>query len=114
MKLFIKFSLLAALFTSLFGCANTGSFETRLAPPEEFNTTFLKYQKLAGEKVMVIAVDPGGHWAYGYDHSRETVQQAAENAAFKCDEARKKHEVYTKAKIFAVNNDIIYYDQFKR
>jgi hypothetical protein len=115
MKLLIKLSVLSALLVSLFGCASTdGGFETRLAPPEDFNPTFLEYKKLPGEKVMVIAVDPGEHWAFGYDHSRASLQEAAENAAFKCDEARKKHQVYTKAKIFAVNNDIVYYDQFNK
>lgn len=115
MKLFIKLSVLTALLVSLFGCASTdGQFETRLAPPDDFNPIFLQYKNLPGEKVMVIAVDPGGHWAFGYDHGQTDLQLAAENAALQCDEARKKHEVYTKATIFAVNNDVVYYDQFSK
>ena len=112
MKLFAKISLLVVVLISLFGCAGSGTFETHLSPPEDFNPIFLEYKKLGGEKVMVVAIDPGGHWAFGYDHNRANLREAAESAAVKCDEARKKHEVYTKAKIFAVNNDIIYYDQY--
>ena len=115
MKLLIKCSLLVALLISVFGGASTdGTYETRLAPPEDFNPTFMEYKKLPGQKVMVIAIDPGGYWAYGYDHGRSNTREAAEAAAIKCDDARKQYVVHNKAKIFAINNDIIYYDQFKK
>lgn len=113
MKLFVKKFLLAALFAGLFGCASNGSFETRLAPPEDFNPMFMKYKNLGGQKAMVVAVDPGGHWAFGYEHDRATIEEAIENATIMCDEARRKHKIFTKAKVFATNNDIVYYDQFK-
>jgi hypothetical protein len=111
MKLFIKFVLLAAVFSAVFGCATSDtSFEARLTPPQEFNPYFLKYKELPGEKVMVVAVDPGGYWAYAYDHSRSTLLEAAENAAIKCDKARKQNQVFTKAKIFAINDEVVYYN----
>ncbi len=113
MKLFIKFALLATLLFTLFGCATSGDkFEVRLTPPDAFNPIFLRYKGLSGEKVMVVAIDPGGRWAFGYDHSRETLQNARERATLKCDRARKKHKVFTKAKIFAINDEIVYYNEF--
>lgn len=117
MKKWIKLLIASVFLVSLFGCATSSSdekYETRLRPPEDFNPTWLKYQKLPGEKVMVVAIDMGGNWAFGYDHDRTTLAEAAENAAIKCDKAREKHTVFTKAKLFAINNDIVYYDkQFK-
>lgn len=114
MKLLMKFTLLAILLFSVFGCATSGEkFEARLTPPDSFNPIFMRYKELPGEKVLVVAVDPGGRWAFGYDHSQNDLQTAAENAAVKCDKARKKFKVFTKAKIFAINDDVIYYNQFK-
>lgn len=113
MKLFLKALVLAVALMTLFGCSTMTDeqYETRLQPPESFNPIFLRYKELAGNKVIVVAVDPGGHWAFGYDHGRDTLQEAAENAAIKCDKARKKYKVYTKAKIFAVNDEVVYYDK---
>jgi hypothetical protein len=74
------------------------------------NPIFLRYKELPGNKVFVVAVDPTGQWAFGYDHGRETLQEAAENAAIKCDKAREKHQVFNKVKLFAVNNEIVYYN----
>jgi hypothetical protein len=75
------------------------------------NPVFLRYKELPGQKVMTVAVDPTGQWAFGYDHSRATLEEAAQTAAVKCDAAREKHKVFTRAKLFAVNDEIVYYNQ---
>ena len=112
MKSLVKIILLSILLSSVYGCASSGKkFETRLAPPEAFNPTFLKYKELPGQKVMVVAVDPTGQWAFGYDYNRATLEEAAQNAAVKCDKARDKHEVFTTGKLFAVNDEVVYYKQ---
>ena len=114
MKLFAKFALLAVLLSTVFGCATSGErFEARLTPPDAFNPVFLRYKEHGGEKIMVVAVDPGRRWAFGYAHSKDTLQEAAEAAAVKCDKARKKHKVFTKAKIFAINDEVVYYNDFE-
>jgi hypothetical protein len=111
MKMFLKFALLAVIFSSVFGCATSDTdFQTHLQMPESFNPIFHRYKALPEEKVLVVAVDPGGRWAFGYDHSRESLEEAAMNAAIKCDKARKKHNVFTEGTIFAVNDDVIYND----
>ena len=109
MKKLLKFALLAVLLSALCGCASSGEkYETRLTPPDAFSTHWLDYQKLPGQKVMTIAVDPTGQWAFGFDYDRETIEEAAQNAALKCDKAREKHQVFTRAKLFAVNDEIVY------
>lgn len=110
MKKILSLFLLIAAVATLSGCATSGEkTETRLRPPIAFNPTFLKYQALDGQKVMTVAVDLSGNWAFGFDHGRETLEEAGENAAIKCDMAREKHKVYAKAMLFAVNDEIVYY-----
>ena len=113
MKAFIKLTVLSALLSVVYGCASSGDkFETRVPPPDAINAIFMRYKELPGEKVFVVAVDPTGRWAFGYDVKRETLEEAARNAAIKCDDSRKKHGVFTKAKLFAVNNEVVYYNQY--
>lgn len=106
------FALIALSATLLFitGCASTGDFETRLRPPESINPVFMRYKQLPEPKVFVVAVDPTGQWAFGYDHSASSLEEAAKMAAIKCDSARKKYQVFATAKLFAINNDVVYYD----
>jgi len=112
MKSLIKIVLLSALLSTVYGCASSGDkFESRIAPPEAMSPIFLRYKELPGQKVFVVAVDPTGQWAFGYDNNRATLEEAAQNAAIKCDKARLKHQVFTKAKLFAVNDEIVYYNQ---
>jgi len=113
MKLFAKTLFALVALITLYGCSTMTDeqYETRLRPPDAFNPIFLRYKELEGNKVIVVAVDPGEHWAFGYDHGRDSLAEAAENAAVKCDKARKKHKVYTKAKIFALNDEVVYYEK---
>ncbi len=114
MKMFAKWFLLVVLSSIVFGCATQETSGLRLPPPVAFNTTFLKYQALQGEKVMVLAVDPGGSWACGFEYAQNSLEEATESATITCDLNRKESKVFTKATLFAVNNDIVYYDnQFK-
>ncbi len=110
MKILIKISILSILLSTVCGCTS-GTYETRRPPPDAMNPIFLRYKELPGQKVFVVAVDPTGQWAFGYDHSRTNLQEAAQNAAVKCDKARKKHQVFAKAKLFAINDEVVYYDR---
>ena len=116
MKKLLQLILMSVVLVSICGCATTDrkKYETRLRPPDEFNPVWMRYQELPGEKVMVIAVDMDGAWAFGYDHGLSSLAEAAESATIKCDKTRKQHKVFTKPKLFAVNDKIVYYDeQFK-
>jgi hypothetical protein len=110
MKMFVKLTFLSALLVVLFGCASSGSYETHLPPPEDMNPVFMRYKELPGQKVFVVAVDPNGRWAFGYDNGRATLTEAAQTAAIKCDQARKKFNILTKAQLFAINDEVVYYN----
>lgn len=111
MKKLLMLVVLTASFAMITGCASTGDYETHLRPPEAMNPIFMRYKQLPEPKIFVVAVDPTGQWAFGYDHSAASLEEAARNAAIKCDTARKKHQVFSPARLFAVNNDIVYYQE---
>ena len=109
MKSLIKIVLLSVLLSSVYGCASSGKqHEIRLRPPEAFNTYYLGYTKLQEPKVCVIAVDASGEWAFGYS-AGTTLEDAAQKATVSCDQQRDKFKIFTKAKLFAVNDEIVYY-----
>ncbi len=109
MKEFAKFSLIAVLLSVVYGCASDG-IAPKPMPPEAMNPVFLHYKELPEEKVFVLAIDPTGEWAFGYEHSQKSLEEAAKKAAIKCDREREKFKVFAKPTIFAINNDVIYYD----
>ncbi|MEI7851281.1 MAG: hypothetical protein WCH86_05570 [Kiritimatiellales bacterium] len=115
MKTFIKFALLSAVLATLYGCTSE-PYETCYAPPDAFSPVFLRYKEMPGQKVMVVAVNPvplgiarEPNWAFGYDDSRATLEEATTNAMIKCEKARKKHKVFANAKIFAINDEVVYF-----
>ena len=110
MKRFIKITFLSALLATVFGCTSS-TYNAPLAPPKEADLILARYKELPGQKVMVMAVDPNGQWAFGYDHSRETLAEAAEKAAIKCDQGRTDYQVLTKASLFAINDEVVYYNR---
>lgn len=110
MKSLVKIVLLAALLASVYGCASSTKKVTHLRPPDSFNPYYMGYTKLPGQKVCVVAVDPDGKWAYGYDSGRATLEEAAAKAAKDCDAARERYRVFAKPKLFSINDKIVYYD----
>jgi hypothetical protein len=107
---FIQSVFLFCLIVIVAGCASNQDQITRIPPPDDFNPIFLKYKDLPGQKVMTIAVDPTGEWSFGYDFNKDTLEEAAVNAATYCDQSRDKFKVVSKARLFAVNDEIVYYD----
>ncbi|MFA5689331.1 MAG: hypothetical protein WC959_09335 [Kiritimatiellales bacterium] len=109
MKLLIKVGLSVAALLLVYGCASKNAV-CRLMPPEEMNGPFLRYKDLPGEKVFVCAVDPSGAWTFAYDYDRATTEEAAKTAAERCDVQREKIGVLNKGKLYAVNNEVVYFD----
>lgn len=112
MKKLIRFALLSALLSIVYGCAS--DYNTFVGPSDEINKAFMEYKALPGQKVFVVAFDPNGPWAYGYADSCATIEEAAKAAAIACDKHRKENQVLNKAKVFAINNDIVYYKKLKK
>lgn len=115
MKKMLAFAMMSVLLSLLTGCASTGGkmTEARIAPPPAMDRIYAQYKELPGNKVFVVAADADGRWAYGYDSGRETVEEAARNAAAQCDAMRKNAKVLARPKLFAINNKVVYYNQFK-
>lgn len=115
MNMLMRFFILSALLAVLSGCATSveKQLESRMPPPAAMDRIFLKYKALPGEKVFVVAVDRDGKWVYGYDAGRDTKEEAARNAVAQCDTLRQSRNILSPAKLFAVNNDIVYYKQFE-
>lgn len=111
MKSAVRFCLMLAGLLVVAGCATSGdnSFRPKLPPPDVMNPVYMEYTQMPPNKVFVVAVDPDGTWAFGFDYGRETIEEAARNAAVKCDKARERHGVHTKGSLFAVNDEIVYY-----
>lgn len=112
MKTLIKVSVLSVLMSMVFGCAST--YDTFVPPPEEINQAFMEYQKLPGQKVFVVAIDPTGPYAFGFDAGRATLEEAGKNAAVTCDQHREKNQVLNTAKVFAINDEVVYYKNLKK
>lgn len=111
MKPFMMSVLLCILAATVCGCASD-TVRARIAPPEEMEPALRHYEKLPGNKVFVVAVDPTGQWAFGCDGDRATVEEAARNAAVKCDAARLEKKVFNKAVLYDVNGRTVYYNQY--
>ena len=108
MKMLLKLGLSAVALLLVFGCATESKL--RLIPPDDMNKPFMRYKDLPGEKVFVCAIDATGAWTYAYDYGRATHEEAAITAAERCDKMRKKIDVKSKARLFAVNNEVVYFD----
>lgn len=109
MKSLLKTVLLSVVISAVYGCASSDrKFETRFRPPDAFNPYFLSYKEIPNPKVCVVAVDASGEWAFGYS-SAETLEEAARRASLNCDLEREKLKIFNKAKLFAVNDEIVYY-----
>lgn len=104
----IKNILLCTLLAVICGCASDTA-RARIAPPEEVELALRRYEKLPGNKVFVVAVDPTGQWAFGYDGDRATLEEAARNAAVKCDAARLEKKVFNQAALYDINGRTVYY-----
>lgn len=113
MKSVVRSFIASILLVTIVGCATNGkeAFQPRLPPPDVMSPVYLRYLEEPDNKVFVVAVDPDGTWAFGYDFGKASVEEAARSAAQKCDAARERHGVHTKGSIFAINDEIVYYNQ---
>lgn len=111
MKSVAGFFISSVLLIAMVGCATNGreAFQPKLPPPDVMSPVYMRYLEEEPNKVFVVAVDPDGTWAFGYDFGKATAEEASRSAAEKCDAARERHGVHTKGSIFAINDEIVYY-----
>lgn len=112
MKVVAKFSFVLALLAMLVGCASDVVYVPKI--PSHAQAKLLDYYNQPDNKVFVIAVDPGGDFAFGYDYGKPTLKEAAKTAVEKCDANREAHGIVAKPYIYAINNKVVYEDMIRK
>ncbi len=105
------FSIMVAVML-LAGCASNGVFYPKV--PTDAQAMLLDYYAQPDNKVFVLAVDPGGDFAYAYDHGRATLREAAQVAVESCDLQRKAQSISAKPYIYAINNKVVYREMIRK
>lgn len=100
---------LIAICLIVTACAGQKTQFTPL-PPEEMNMSFLRYKEAAGKKAYALAADPSGPWAFAYSFSKSSQAEADEEALRRCNTVRTKYDVLSKPRLFAQDNEVVYYN----
>ena len=106
MKGFVKFILVSVVASVVAGCASNQAYVPKV--PSTVQAKLNDYFAQPGNKAFVLAVDPGGDFAFGYDYGKATVKEALEVATVKCDASRETSNVLAKPYIYAINDDVVY------
>jgi len=112
MKVFAKILSVSMILALIAGCASDVVYVPRIPPQAQ--AKLLDYLDEPDNKVFVIAIDPGGDFAYGYDYGKPTLKQAAKVAVEKCDANRESHGVVAKSYIYAINNKVVYEQMIRK
>jgi hypothetical protein len=109
--LFGLFLLLVVGFMGA-GCASDDIYVPRIPHAAKFE--ILEYKGKPDNKVFVIAVDPGGNFAYGTAHGKDTLTEAVKEAVEMVELNRESAGVFAKPYIYAVNNEIVHEEMIRR
>ena len=106
MKLFMRFLFVSVVVAMIAGCASDTVYVPKIPPRAQ--AKLLDYFEQPENKVFVIAVDPSGDFAFGYDHGKPTLKEAAKVATEKCDASREANDIIAKPYIYAINDKVVY------
>ena len=106
MKGFTRFLFVSVVVTMVAGCASDIVYIPKI--PSHAQAKLLDYYEQPDNKVFIIAIDPGGNYAFGYDYGKSTLKEAARVAVERCDASRESHGITAKAYIYAINNKVVY------
>ncbi len=112
MKFFIKFLCVSVVITMITGCASDVVYIPKIPPRAQ--ATLLDYYEQPDNKVFVIAIDPSGDFAFGYDYGKSTLKEAAKIAVEKCDANRDAHGIISKTYIYAINDKVVYEEMIRK
>jgi hypothetical protein len=112
MKVLAKSVAVFAVVSFLAGCASDTVYIPKIPP--EAQAKLLDYFEQPDNKVFIIAVDPGGDFAYAYDYGKPTLKEAARVAVQKCDASRESSGVVARPYIYALNNKVVYEDMIRQ
>ena len=106
MKVFVRFLFASTLVAMLAGCASNTLYVPKIPPQAQ--ASLLDYFEQPNSKVFVIAVDPCGDYAIGYDSGKSSIKEAAQSAFEKCNAERAAKSVISKAYIYATDDKVVY------
>ncbi|MEN8256203.1 MAG: hypothetical protein ABFR33_12120 [Verrucomicrobiota bacterium] len=106
MKRFAGVLFVSVLVVVLAGCANNVAYVPKIPPHAK--AKLLDYFEQPDNKVFIIAVDPGGSYAFGYDYGKPTLKDAAKVAVEKCDASREASGIIARPYIYALNDKVVY------
>ena len=112
MKVLAKILCVSTIVAVITGCATDVVFVPRL--PTHAQAKLLDYLEQPDNKVFVVAIDPGGDFAFGYDYGKPTLKEAAKAAVEKCDANRESHGIVAKSYIYAINNKVVFEEMIKK
>jgi hypothetical protein len=97
----------------LTGCASKSDNVYIPKIPPAAQAKLLDYYEQPDNKVFIIAVDPGGNFAYAYDYGKSTLKEAAKVATEKCDASREASGIIAKPYIYALNDKVVYEEMIR-
>lgn len=106
MKVFARFLFVSMVVALIAGCASNVVYVPKI--PSHAQAKLLDYYKQPNNKVFVIAIDPSGDYAFGYDFGKATLKEAAKVAVEKCDANRETFGIVAKPYIYAINDKVVY------
>jgi hypothetical protein len=113
MKVLAKVLCSATIVAVISGCASQSSSVYVPPIPPAAQAKLLDYYEQPGNKVFIIAVDPGGEFAYAFDYGKSTLKEAAKVATEKCDASREASGIFARPYIYALNNKVVYEEMIK-
>lgn len=112
MKVFVKFLSVSIIGVLLAGCASDVAYVPQIPPHAQ--AKLLDYYEQPENKVFVIAIDPGGDYAFGYDYGKPTLREAAKVAVEKCDASRESSGIIAAPYIYAINDKVVYEEMIQK
>ncbi|MCK4563749.1 MAG: hypothetical protein KAU94_03630 [Verrucomicrobia bacterium] len=94
------------------GCASDVAYVPKIPPHAQ--AKLLDYYAQSDNKVFVIAVDPSGDYAFGYDYGKPTLKEAAKVAVDKCDASRESSGIIARPYIYAINDKVVYEEMIRK
>lgn len=112
MKVWAKILCVATMSSVFVGCSSTHVYVPKIPPAAQ--AKLLDYAEQPDNKVFVIAIDPGGDFAFAYDYGKSTLKEAAKVAVEKCDASREAMGVVSKPYIYAINDKVVFEEMIIR
>ncbi len=112
MKVLAKILFVSTIVAVVAGCATDVVYIPKL--PTDARVKMLDYLEQADNKVFVVAIDPGGDYAFGYDFGKATLKEAAKVAVEKCDASREAHGIVAKPYIYAINEKVVFEEMIRK